>query len=96
MRTTAGRLAVAGTVALLAACSRNPQPVVATPPVPTATDALRAQMHRDSLLAAARADSIWRAQKAESHADSVRAAVMSETVDSAKDVTNTGLAAAAA
>jgi len=91
----ASRLAVAGAVALLAACSRNPKPVAVAPPSPTATDALREQMHRDSLLASARADSIARAQKAaESHADSVRAAVMSETVDSSKDVTNTGLDAA--
>ena len=90
----AGRLAAAGAVALLAACSRNPKPVAVAPPAPTATDELREQMHRDSMLAMARADSIARAQKAESHADSVRAAVMRETVDSAKDVTNTGLDAA--
>ena len=95
MTPRAGRLVAAGALALLAACSRNPQPVAVTPPSPTATDELRAQMHRDSMLAAARADSVARAQKAaESHADSVRAAVMRETVDSAKDVTNTGLDAA--
>ena len=60
------------------------------PPAPTAADQLRDQMHRDSLLAAARADSLAKAQAA-THADSVRNEVMRETVDSAKDVTNTGL-----
>ncbi|HXY70849.1 MAG TPA: OmpA family protein [Gemmatimonadales bacterium] len=90
MKLTGGTLAVAA-LALAAACSRNPQPVAAAPPMPNADSARLAQMHRDSMLAMARADSIARAQKAMSHADSVREAVMRETVDSAKDVTNTGL-----
>ena len=96
MRGMAGSLAAVAAVALVAACSRNPQPVAVAPqPAQPNVDSARlAQMHRDSTLAMARADSIARANAAETHADSVRAEVMRETVDSAKDVTNTGLAAA--
>ncbi len=90
-----GRIAGAAGVAVLAlvaACSRNPKPVAMAQPAPPSADSvLKAQMHRDSLLAMARADSIAKAQQAETHADSVRSEVMRETVDSAKDVTNTGL-----
>lgn len=90
MMPIAGRTAAVAALALVAACSRNPKPVAVAPPAPTAADQLRDQMHRDSLLAAARADSLAKAQAA-THADSVRNEVMRETVDSAKDVTNTGL-----
>jgi len=93
MMPRAGGTAAVAALALLAACSHNPKPVAVAAPAPTAADQLRDQMHRDSLLAAARADSIAKAQ-AMTHADSVHNEVMRETVDSAKDVTNTGLDAA--
>jgi len=94
-----GRLTGAAGIAALAfaaACSSNPKPVAMAQPQPAqnADSALRAQAHRDSLLAAARADSIAKAEQAMSHADSVRSEVMRETVDASKDVTNTGLDAA--
>ena len=93
MNVRSGGMAAAAALALLAACSRNPKPVAAVTPAPASNDAaMREQMHRDSMLAMARADSIAKAQRAETHADSVRSEVMRETVDSAKDVTNTGLA----
>ncbi len=90
-----GGMAAGAALALLAACSSNPKPVAVAPVAqPSAADVARqAQMHRDSMLALARADSIARAKAAETHADSVRSEVMRETVDSSKDVTNTGLSA---
>ena len=88
-----GGMAAGAALAFLAACSGNPKPVAVAPStLPNAADAARQeQMHRDSMLAMARADSIAQAKQAETHADSVRAEVMRETIDSAKDVTNTGL-----
>jgi peptidoglycan-associated lipoprotein len=88
--------------ALLAACSRNPQPAATTPQLSSAAQAqtardsaAREQTRRDSLARLARADSIARAdQLAQAHADSVRAEVMRETVEPSKDVTNLGLSAA--
>jgi len=96
MRLRAGGMAAVAAVALVAACSRNPKPVAVAPQAtqPNADSARLAQMHRDSMLAMARADSIAKARAAETHADSVRSEVMRETVDSAKDVTNTGLTTA--
>ena len=96
MRGMAGSLAAVAAVALVAACSRNPKPVAVAPQPaqPNADSARLAQMHRDSMLAMAREDSIAKARAAETHADSVRSEVMRETVDSAKDVTNTGLTTA--
>jgi peptidoglycan-associated lipoprotein len=77
------------------ACSRNPKPVAVAPTAqPNAAATARGeQMHRDSMLAMARTDSMARAQRAASHADSVRSEVMRETVDSSKDVMNIGLGA---
>jgi peptidoglycan-associated lipoprotein len=95
MNRRVGGTAAVAVVAVLAACSRNPKPVAVAPQPPaqpTAADvARRQQMHRDSMLGMARADSMARAQRAESHADSVRSEVMRETADASKDVTNTGL-----
>ena len=96
MNRIAGSLVAGTTLALLAACSSNPKPVAVAPAAQPDSAALarQAQMRRDSMLALARADSIAQAKAAETHADSVRSEVMRETVDSSKDVTNTGLAAA--
>ncbi len=95
-RKAGGTVAVA-VLAFVAACSTNPKPAAVAPQPstqPNAADvARREQMHRDSMVATARADSNARAQLAESHADSVRAEVMRETVAPAKDVTNLGLSA---
>jgi peptidoglycan-associated lipoprotein len=95
-------LTVAGVavLTLLAACSSNPKPA-ATTPLPSvaqeqaAQDAARRdQARRDSLAKLARADSLARTQQlAQSRADSVRAEVLRETVEPAKDVTNLGLSA---
>jgi peptidoglycan-associated lipoprotein len=110
-RRWAGLAAVAA-MALVAACSHNPAPAATTAQVmsaqpDTAAAALaarREQARRDSMAAAARADSVARAnavaRAGQLHADSVRAEVaqasteMRETVDSSKDVTNTALSAA--
>ncbi len=101
MNRRVGGMAAVAVVAVLAACSTNPKPVAVAPPQPAAQPnaadvARREQMHRDSMLALARADSIAKAQRAESHADSIRSEVMRETVDSSKDVMNTGLDASSA
>ena len=97
-----GETAGAAAFALLAACSSNPKPAATTPQIASAVEqqlahdsAAREQARRDSLARLARADSIARAdQLAQAHADSVRAEVMRETVEPAKDVTNLGLTAA--
>jgi peptidoglycan-associated lipoprotein len=92
----AGGMAGVVAVALLAACSHNPKPVAVAPqPAPAQPDsaALAAQMkaRQDSIAAKARADSL---AALASHADSVRAEVMRETADSAKNTMSTGLDAA--
>jgi peptidoglycan-associated lipoprotein len=98
-RNVAGVVGVAG-LALVAACSRNPQPAATTPAASAAQEQAardsmaREQARKDSLARLARADSIARAQQlAQSHADSVRSEVMRETVAPSKDVTNLGLSA---
>lgn len=92
MNGRAGMAAIA-VVATLAACSSNPKPVAVAPqPAPAAPDsamlAQQAQARRDSLAAKARADSL---AALASHADSVRAEVMRETMDSSKSAMSTGL-----
>ena len=97
---------------LLAACSRNPQPVA---PAPAATDSAAARQRADSLAAAARrdslaalarrdslaraqavADSLARAMAERARADSVRAQVLREPDSAAATLMPSGLEAARA